>query len=73
MPSGDITIQTIADEDVNETLTLTLEAASTEQGRATIGTPRAATTTLAEEGVATLSVADLDVSEGVSEGDDAVF
>ena len=69
MSSGDIVFRTIADEDVNETLTLTLEAASTEQGRATIGTPRAATTTLAEEGVATLSVADLDVSEG----NDAVF
>ena len=69
MPSGDIVFRTIADEDVNETLTLTLVAASTEQGRATIGTPRAATTTLAEEGVATLSVAD----RHVSEGDDAVF
>ena len=67
---GTISIQTISDENGDETLTVTLNSATTTAGRVTVGTPRSATTTLAPEGATTLSVADLD---SVTEGTPAVF
>ena len=75
--SGTIAIATKADDvlDPGETLSVTLTEANTAIGTATLGTPKTATTTIAEEGTVTVSVKaeeveDDDSTPNVDEYDD---
>ena len=66
---GRITIDTLADQEVGETLVVTLNKATTSKGTAIVGTPNRVTTTTATEETVTVSVAadDGTLDEGESE------
>ena len=64
--SGTITIQTRQDSEADETLVVTLTNARTDAGRVTVGTPRAAHSTLVVRETVIITVGDADVTEGAS-------